>query len=127
MKKRKVIEIYKADNSILYDVQGAFYGNLVRKTTLYDLKTQSGYYAGSGRNDLYDDAFVRELENVLFARVDDPNGKVEAIKWGERFPWYDRVKSGLCVQEVKSINKEHFDTDVVTKRKLLELDYKKEL
>lgn len=127
MSKRKVIKIYKADNSILYDIQGAFYGNLVRKTTVYDLKTQNGFYAGSGRNDLYDDVLVKELENVLFARVDDPNGRVESIKTGERFPWHSKVKSGISVEEVRAINREHFDTVVARKKKLLELDYKKKL
>ena len=127
MARKKVVQAYKADNNVLYDVQGAFYGNLVRKTTIYDLKTQNGYYAGGGRNDLYDDVLVKEVENILFARVDDPNGKVESLKSGQRYPWNDRVKSGVCVEEVRPINKKCFDTDVVTKKKLLELDYKREI
>lgn len=127
MTKRKVVKKFKEDNNVLYDIHGVFYGNLVNKLTIYDLKTQNGYYAGTGRNDLYDNILVKEVENVLFARVDDPNGKVEPLKWKERYPWHYKVNSGVSVEEIRPINKEYFDTAVVPKKKLLELDYRKKL
>ena len=125
--KRKVINAYKADCNLLYDVKGAFYGNIVNKTTIYDLESANGYYMGSGRNDLYDDAFVMEMENVLFARISDPDGRVQSLKSGGLYSWADKVKKGISVQEVRPIRKDLFSKTVVTKKKLLEADYKKKL
>jgi len=104
--KRKVIKAYKADCNLLYDVTGAFFGNII--------------YKKRGMESLV-------MKNVLFARVADSMCRVQRVKNGNLYPWSDRVLEGLCVQEICPIKREQFNDVVVTKKKLLEADYRKEL
>ena len=127
MTKRKVLKEYKADNNILYNIKSTFYGNLVTKTTLYDLKTQNGYYMGTGRSNLYDDILMIEVENILFSQVNEASSKVESLITNEKFYLHDSIKSGICVEKVRAIFKEYCESDVMSKKKLLELNYKKKL
>jgi len=127
MSRRKVVKKYKIDSNTLYNIKNVFYGNVVRKTTLYDLRTQNGYYIGVGRDDLYDDIFIKEDENVLFAQVDESKGKVESLKNGKSYLYHNKVNKGISVEPVRSIKKDCFKTDIVSKKKLLELEYKRKL
>lgn len=127
MRKRKVVKAYKADCNLLYDAAGVFYGDVVKKTTKYDLRTTNGFFIGSAGTDLYDDILIPKLENVLFARINDSKGRVQAVYTGSLFPWVDRIKKGLAVKEDRPINRDKISETVVSKKKLLELDYRKEL
>ena len=127
MSRRKVKKAYQADCNLLYDAAGVFYGDVVKKTTKYDLRTTNGFFIGSAGTDLYDDILIPKLENVLFARINDSKGRVQAVYTGSLFPWVDRIKKGLAVKEDRPINRDKISETVVSKKKLLELDYRKEL
>lgn len=125
MRKRKVIKAYKADCNLLYDVTGAFYGNIIFRTTAEKLldnlfEDRANYKA--------DDKVESTIaENVLFARIADPECRVEKVENGVLYPWTDRIETGYCVKEVRQAKKDLFSKAVVTKKKLLEADYRKEL
>ena len=124
--KRKVVEAYKADCNLTFDITGAFYGNIVEKTTNYALKSANGYFIGSAGTNLYDEVFLPIEENILFVKT----GSlviIENIKNSKTYPWYGLTKSGFCVKRDRPINRDKIRETVVSKKKLLELDYKKEL
>jgi len=102
--KRKVIKAYKADCNILYDVKGTFYGSIL--------------YKKRGKE-------ILEIENVLLARIADPECRVQWIKNGGLYPWIEKIEKGVGVKENRPIKTEIFSDKVVTKKKMLEADYKK--
>jgi len=106
MSKRKIKKSFKADNELLFDAKEAFYGDIV--------------YKKNGKEAL-------EIEDVLFARISEPQCRVQRVKNGKLYPWSERINSGIAVREVRPIKNEQFEEVVVTKKKLLESDYRKEL
>lgn len=121
--KRKVIKAYKADCNLLYDVTGAFYGDIMFKTTAEKLldnlfEDRANYKA--------DDKVESTIaENVLFARIADPKCRIERVENGVLYPWADRIKEGYCVKEIRPIKKDLFSKPVIKKKLLLEADYRK--
>ena len=110
MRRKKVKAIYNADRNFLIDVTGAYYGVIIEK-----IKTSFA---------------IKKFElrdNVLFARINDPEGRSMEVKTGNLYPKSEYVYEGLSVKESRPIKREHFDNVVAPKRKLLELDYRKEL
>ena len=123
--KRKVIKAYKADCNLLFDTTGAFYGNIVYKTMAG--KLLENFFDDPAN---YNSSEVKEFpqkENILFARFDDPECRVKCVEDGRIYPWTDKIEKGLSVKEIRAINKEVFRKPVVTKKKLLEANYKKKL
>lgn len=106
MSKRKVKEIYKANMDILIDVKGAYYGDIIVKTS---------------------DSEKLVENNVLFARINDPLGRSLKLTTDGLYTKEEKVKSGICVKEVRPIKTDNFECVVEPKRKILELDYKKML
>ena len=112
MAKRKVKKIYKADRSMLIDTKRAFYGNIVERNTW----APSRYF------------FERTLrKNILFARMDDPEGRVMDLHKSYFYPKKEDSLNGLVAEEVKPINYQQFDKQMQPKRKVLEMDYRKAL
>ena len=111
MSKRKVKNAFKADANVLIDVKGVFYGDLLEKIL---------------PNSVYRKT-IDLKQDVLFARVSDPEGRSLEVKTGHLYPRAEHTLKGVCVRESRPIKTEHFDNVVAPKKKLLELDYRKEL
>lgn len=110
MRRKKVKAIYNADRNFLIDVTGAYYGVIIEKIkTSFAIKK------------------IELRDNVLFARINDPEGRSMEVKTGNLYPRSEHIFEGLAVKENRPIKTGHFDDVVAPKRKLLELDYRKEL
>lgn len=123
--KRKVIKAYKADCNLLYDVTGAFYGNIIFRTTAE--KQLDNLFEDRANYKADDKVESTIAENVLFARIDDPECRVEKVENGVLYPWTDNINEGYCVKEVRPIKKGIYSKPVIKKKLLLEADYRKEL
>ena len=64
-------------------------------------------------------------ENVLFARISDPECRIERVENGVLYPWIDNINEGYCVKEVRPIKKGIYSKPVIKKKLLLEADYRK--
>lgn len=121
MFKRKVVKAYKSDRKLLLDASGLFYGDLCRKNIL---EKQS---FGHKRNGLVSYISKTVKEDALFAHVNDPYGRVQELKTSKLFFKKSDKYVLYSVLENRRVNYEHLDGLVQPKRKILEMDYKKEL
>jgi len=110
MSRKKVKSVYNADRNLLIDVTGAYYGDIIDK-----IKTSVSIKR------------VTLKENVLFARISDPEGRSMEVKTGNLYPRSEKVYEGISVKEMRPIKTSQFDDVVAPKRKVLEMDYRKEL
>lgn len=127
MSKRKVVKAFKADNEMTFDIKGVFFGNIVKKTKYKDLFEENNMVFEAKTINGNKKVNVAMRKNVLFARINDPEGKVQVVETNALYPWEHRVNNGMCVEEVRAVSRCSFDEVVVTKKKLLEAEYKKEL
>lgn len=109
MSRKKIIEVYLADCDMSYNIRTIFYGNIINRQTINDKMV------------------LKIRENVLLATVDEDRQIVSEVKTGYLYPSSYSVSHGAAIEEVKEINKDNIQSPVITKKKLLELDYKKEL
>ena len=103
--KRKVIKIYRSDRDSLINVQKLFYGNIVSKN----------------------DTDIKVIDrDILF--VDSTGyGICDEVSTSERFVKCEYAKDGVAVQDSRPVNLSSSKSLVLTKRKVLEKDYKKVL
>ena len=111
MRRKKVTMAYNADMNMLIDVKNAFYGDILNKRVINNVYIVS--------NNLKKD--------ILFAQVESLKERFMDVKTRSLYPSSENVIKGKCVKKIRPIRTEQFDDVVAPKRKLLELDYRKEL
>ena len=109
LSRKKIIEVYLADCDMSFNIRKLFYGNIVKRHIINNKNV------------------LKIRENVLLATVDEDRQIVSEVKTGYLYPSSYSVSHGVAIEEVKEINKDNIQSPVITKKKLLELDYKKEL
>lgn len=127
MLRRKVKKVYQADRNKLIDVRGAFYGNVIDKCILRKVVQDCDIFMGIGKDKMNTPVEDILKRNVLFARTYDSFGHVQDLHNSKIYNSANKVSYGIAAKETRPVNYQIFDKSIQPKRKVLEMDYRKEL
>lgn len=114
MTRRKLLKLYRLDRRKLLDINGIYFGDLVRVDVFND-----------GDKEIVIEDKVSS--NSLFARFNDPYGRSMNLITSRKFFRAERVSSGIAVRETRAIDNSTFEDVMVPKKKILRKYYENKL